>query len=121
MGSLAHTVLVVEDDPDIRDTLAELLAAEGYAVTSASNGREALDRLAVIERPCMILLDLMMPVMNGWDFLDVLGHADGLSTIPVTVVSAAGHNIPTGVARYLRKPIDLDRLIATVRSTCGSC
>jgi DNA-binding response OmpR family regulator len=66
----------------------------------------------------MILLDLMMPVMNGWDFLRALEHSDGLSTIPVTVVSAAGHGVPQGIARYLRKPIDLDRLLAEVRAVC---
>jgi CheY-like chemotaxis protein len=118
--SSAPSVLVVEDDPDIRETLSEVLSAEGYDVTAAANGREALDKLGVMHRPCMILLDLMMPVMNGWEFLRAIEQSADLSSIPVTVVSAAGHGVPIGGTRFIRKPIDLDLLLEHVRQVCAA-
>src|SRR4051812_37667489 len=85
-----QSVLIVEDERDIRDTLEEVLKYEGFSVHSSSNGQEALTLLKTIERPCLILLDMMMPVMNGWEFLQMQRQDEILATIPVVVVSAGG-------------------------------
>src|SRR5262245_41874314 len=83
-------VLIVDDDQDIRDTLGGVLTEEGYRVVGAANGQEALDYLKDGERPCLILLDLMMPVMDGWQFLKQQGMSPSLAEIPVVVITAAG-------------------------------
>jgi CheY-like chemotaxis protein len=111
-------VLVVEDEPDIRDTLRDILEMEGYRVRCASNGREALAALAEMPRPELILLDLMMPVMSGYEFLKELRANDALATIPVTVVSAVGDQPVGHGENVLRKPVDLDTLLHTVGARC---
>ena len=84
------TVLIVEDDADTRDMIGRFLELEGYAVETAANGRQALDRLDAGASACVILLDLMMPVMDGWEFRRIqVGHSV-LSKIPVIVLSARG-------------------------------
>jgi CheY-like chemotaxis protein len=110
-------VLVVEDDYAIRETLRELLEDEGYRVMWASNGKEALARLH--ERaPRVILLDLMMPVMDGWEFRDAQQRDPALANIPVVVISAdhgLDHKVSgLGVDGWLAKPFELDALLATV-------
>ena len=108
-------VLIVEDDIDIRETLAEILADEGYEVASAANGLDAISYLQTEAAPCVILLDLMMPVMSGWDFLETLqDEQPDLRDIPVIVVSAA-HNpqLPVGV-RLLPKPLDWNTLTRAI-------
>ena len=111
-------LLLVEDDDDIRDTLAEILTQEGYDVLAARDGREALDLAALAPRPRLILLDLRMPVMDGVQFRRCqLGDAR-LSDVPVIVLTAANDEIAhdsvlQGCGR-LRKPVDLDELLATV-------
>jgi CheY-like chemotaxis protein len=111
-------VMVVEDDFAIRETLRELLEEEGYGVVEASNGVEALARLRGDKAPRLILLDLMMPVMDGWQFRDVLEHDPKLASIPVIVISA-DHGLEEKVGEmrvegYLAKPFELDRLLATI-------
>ncbi len=109
-------VLVVDDDPDIRDALSEALRAEGYDATAASNGSEALDALnGAGPRPAAIVLDLMMPVMTGWEFLERKGRDPLLSGIPVIVVSASGREPHSGAAFHLEKPFDLEMLLHAVR------
>ena len=110
------TLLVVEDDADIRETLAEALEGEGYLVFTARHGREALDRLEFGLRPALILLDLMMPVMNGLEFLSELRTRPGFSRTPVVVVSAnQGYEAEDlGAREVLRKPITLDTLFKVV-------
>jgi CheY-like chemotaxis protein len=112
-------VLVVDDDAAIRDVLAEVLQDEGYVVRSAANGREAL---AVLRQgpgvPAIILLDLMMPVMSGWEFRAAQCEDPALAEIPVIVLSA-GRDLSVGAASvravsYLPKPVDLDVLLDTV-------
>ena len=98
----AH-VLVIEDDPDIRRDMVALLEGE--------TGMEALEILDEGPEPCLALLDLMMPVMSGWELLEILQGNAELSHIPVVIVSAM--NAP-GACEHLAKPIDLDRLLATV-------
>lgn len=104
-------VLVVDDDDSIREVLSEVLRDEGYGVVCASNGEQALSELRNHGHPDLMLLDLMMPVMSGWELLEVLQSSTELSQIPVVVVSAM--NAP-GAYEHLAKPIDLDRLLATV-------
>ena len=110
-------VMVVEDDFAIRETLRELLEDEGYRVTWASNGREALARIRE-HAPRLILLDLMMPVMDGWEFRSAQQRDPELANIPVIVISAdhaleqkVGDLSPAG---WLAKPFELDALLATV-------
>ncbi|HEX4460489.1 MAG TPA: response regulator, partial [Polyangia bacterium] len=116
-ATAAHSVvLVVEDEEDSRETLRELLELEGYAVETAVNGRDALDKLKVIE-PCVMLLDLFMPVMDGWQVLDQL-RADGrLNRIHVVVTTSAAINTPSDV-RVFVKPLDFDSLMHTVDAVC---
>jgi two-component system chemotaxis response regulator CheY len=82
-----RTILVVEDDRDTRDVVAELLREEGYSVTTAENGRLALDRLRHGDLPALILLDLRMPVLDGWTFLDVQRDVPGIAAVPVLIFS----------------------------------
>lgn len=111
-------VLLVEDDGAIRETLAEVLTEEGYIVSTAMHGAQALDHLTCGLRPRLILLDLMMPVMDGWQLLRVLHASVELSEIPVIVVSAARDKIPEGARHYLPKPLDLEALLAAVEHQC---
>src|SRR5437879_6509382 len=85
------TILVVEDDTATRDALSLILEAEGFGVMGAANGQEALDQLRGSRRPDLILLDLMMPVMDGWQFRRAQAQDPALSAIPVVVLSADGN------------------------------
>jgi len=111
------TVMVVEDDHDIRDSLSVALADAGYEVVEASNGQVALDRLAIAE-PGVILLDLMMPVLNGLEFLVRFRQNPRWSHIPVIVASAnRGYDASDlGTFAVLRKPLDLNVLLEAVKS-----
>ena len=114
------TVLIVEDDFDTREMLGRFLELEGYAVESASNGRQALDRLEEGAQACVILLDLMMPVMDGWQFRREQVQKQELAAIPVIVVSAAGRDRLQQIHAdaYLSKPVDLDELLQQIRQFC---
>ena len=121
----AATVLVVEDDFDLRDALVPILEYEGHRVVSAANGREALDRLHAMPRPSLILLDLMMPVMSGEEFRAEQLRDPALASIPVVVVSAhpsaEEQAARIGAAAVLKKPFDVDELLEQVRrSSRGS-
>jgi CheY-like chemotaxis protein len=115
-------ILIVEDDADLRDSLADLLTEEGYQVAGASNGQEALDYLRHAAPPCLILLDLMMPVMNGWEFCEQQQKDPALSTIPVAVVSgvrnALNRRATLNAVEYFQKPVDLTALLQTVALYC---
>jgi CheY-like chemotaxis protein len=118
-----ESVLIVDDDAAIRDALTTLLKDEGYYVATASNGVEALDTLRRGLRPCAILLDLMMPVMDGWDFRAVQRQDPVLSQIPVIVVTAAGFRTDTivdqfGAVECVHKPPPPVALIDAVHRHC---
>jgi CheY-like chemotaxis protein len=114
-----RTILVVEDEPDIRQSLKMALEMEGYSVATAENGRVALDLLSRSAPPCLILIDLMMPVMNGWEMLRELRADATLASIPVVVVTAfADHPWGVDTAALLRKPVELDQLYACVERYC---
>lgn len=116
------TVLVVEDDRDIRESLEDVLTAEGYRVVTAENGRQGLERLREETDPCIILLDLMMPVMSGGEFLAELRANDVLATIPVVVVSAWPDEaafVRAQTQGYVKKPVSLDVLLELVARYCS--
>jgi CheY-like chemotaxis protein len=110
---MAHraSVLVVDDDEAIREVIAEVLRDEGYRVTCAENGVQALRELQAEHHPDLVLLDLMMPVMSGWEVLEQIQTSEELSRIPIVVVSAMA---APGVREHLAKPIDLEHLLDTV-------
>ena len=113
------TVLLVEDDSDLRSALGDFLSNEGYEVKTAANGSEALRSLEQ-EHPGLVLLDLMMPVMNGWEFLERKRHSQELARLPVLVLSAVpGKPYVPGALACLKKPIDLQRLLDFVELYCA--
>ena len=115
-------ILLIEDNLDMRDSIAMLLEYQGYEVVAASNGQEGLERLRTMERPCLILLDLMMPVMDGWTFRAELLRTPELAAIPVIILSGA-EDAEDAAERlrcvdHLSKPFPADRLYRTVRDHC---
>ncbi len=109
-------VLVVDDDPDILDAICDILDAEGYRVSRARHGQEALEQVDS-ERPDVILLDLMMPVMDGVAFSQALRQRPTVSDVPIVVISADGNPqraASVGAVGYLAKPFDIDALLAHV-------
>ena len=114
------TILVVEDNDDVREMMAVTLELEGHHAVTAANGREALDMLRRGLEPSLILLDLMMPVMNGWDFKAAVEADPVLRDIPIVVVSAgAGESVARAAAQaFVAKPIDVERLLAVVGDYC---
>ena len=118
-GDMA-SILVVDDDRDIRETLAEVLEVAGHTVRKASHGGEALESLRA-DPAEVVLLDLMMPGMDGWTFVREQQADAELADIPVVVVTAAPVDAPIpGVRAYLPKPFDLDRLLAVVAQVASS-
>jgi two-component system, OmpR family, response regulator CpxR len=115
-----RSILIAEDDADLSEMLSDLLTHEGYDVISAANGVEALHYLRMADRhPCIILLDLMMPIMTGWEVLDALAREPDLQRIPVVVLTAAlNPRLPAGT-RWFAKPPPLPSLLAEIRSACG--
>jgi CheY-like chemotaxis protein len=117
--SECHSILVVEDDDDIRNAIVDLLETEGYKTESAINGKDALEKLGEIERPCLVLLDMMMPIMNGRQFLDEVMKDSTLAPIPVLIVSAVADKTNTeGSVGFLKKPIDIDVVLDVVSQYC---
>jgi len=107
-------VLIVDDDPNLLEVTSFVIESEGMAVETAKNGEEALALLRAGKRPGVVLLDLMMPVMNGWEFLDEVAKDPSLKVIPVVVLTAAERAQVPGTVEILRKPMDLRALLRTV-------
>jgi len=117
-----HGVLLVEDDYDTREAFVTILETLGLTVVGAANGREALERLWGGLRPCLIILDIAMPEMDGYAFRRAQLADPTLTGIPVAVMSGAGWAVERdaralGLTTFLRKPIDPDQLLATL----GDC
>lgn len=113
-------MLVVDDDPDLREMLRFVLEVAGYSVYLAQNGKEALELLAETEPlPGLILLDLMMPIMSGDEMLRALKAVHSLAAIPVTIVTASAMAMPREASGLLKKPVDLDALLRVVAQSCG--
>jgi CheY-like chemotaxis protein len=117
-----HVVLIVEDDLAAREPLEELLRQEGLDVQLASDGAEAHEHLRGGVRPCVILLDLLMPGMNGYEFRAEQMRDPALAKIPVVVLSGDAFvdekALQLGIDDYLRKPVDADQFIAAIESHC---
>ena len=115
---MIKTILVVEDDSTISSSLKELLEDNGYAVLTAFNGSEALDILKKITAPSLIILDLMMPIMDGFEFRENQLSNPLIKDIPVIIMSADGHieekRERARTAYYLKKPLDIFHLLAVI-------
>ena len=116
-------VLVVDDDPAIRGLVADALRDEGFSVDLAAHGREALEAVRA-RRPATIVLDLMMPIMDGFSFMEACHHEKLCDNVPIVVISAVHdalrriHEVP--VHACIAKPFDLDELIRTIVSFAGA-
>jgi CheY-like chemotaxis protein len=119
-GATNHTVLVVEDEEDLREMMREALELNGYAVVTAEDGRQALERLSGIEQLCLILIDLLMPGMNGWDLFKQLKGRSELDGVPIVVYSSVADRAPNGATRVLKKPLTFGELLSTVREYCAA-
>jgi CheY-like chemotaxis protein len=112
-------ILIVEDSIDIQDSLKQLFESEKYQVEVASNGQEALDYLHAHPAPHIILLDLMMPVMDGYEFRRAQDADPKLIEIPVVIMTADGHieeKAPgLGARAFLKKPVDIDVILETIQ------
>jgi CheY-like chemotaxis protein len=114
-------VLIVEDDPEIRESLVDVLSCAGYDAVTAIHGRDALDKLEKGAKPSVILLDLMMPVMDGRTFRKEQLRHPAHSQIPVIVLSAyqaAAASVELDAAGHLAKPLGLDELLEIVGRHC---
>jgi CheY-like chemotaxis protein len=120
--AMSRQVLLVEDDPELLGSLASFLQEEGYQVECARHGLEALGRLRGGCRPDVILLDLMMPIMTGWEFRDAQRRDSDLCRIPVVVVSgmedSERHAAFLEADGYVQKPIPAETLISTLNRYC---
>lgn len=112
-------VLVVEDNDDLRELTRVILERHGYVVDEAENGAEALARLSAMKpAPCLVLLDLMMPVMDGRQLLERLQRDQMLATLPVVVVSAAANEPIAGAKKTVKKPVSAETLVRVVERFC---
>jgi len=117
--SRVHTVLVVEDEEDLREMVRDALELNGYAVVTATDGQDALTKIDRIDGICLVLLDLLMPGMNGWQFVELLRKRSELASVPVVVHTSAPASAPPGVTRVLQKPVMFDKLLSVVREYCA--
>ncbi len=114
-----NTILIVEDDKEIRETIRYALEIDGYSVITKSNGKEALDFLVDAPLPGLILLDLTMPVMSGAEFVEKINEHERIRHVPIVILTAARNKPrPANVADFLAKPIDLDMLMGIAEKYC---
>ena len=120
LGMRQKTIFIIEDEPGIRDFLSRLLELEGYKTITASNGHSALEMLKDMTAPDLILLDVVMPEMNGIEFMNALKADHVLVTIPVAIVSA--YDQPKGAdgaKTFIKKPVDINALLKVIKEWCG--
>jgi two-component system, chemotaxis family, chemotaxis protein CheY len=117
---MKHTVLVIEDEDDLRESMRDALELNGYAVVVAHDGREALDEIGRIDHVCLVLLDLLMPGMDGWEFFEKLRTRPEFDGVPVVVHSSAPSRAPEGVTRVLQKPVQIAQLLTVAREFCAA-
>ena len=119
---IPDTVLVVEDDPDAREVMCEILASDGRTSIPARNGREALEKLEGGLRPCIIVLDMLMPGMDGWQFRRAQLANPEIAGIPVVVVSgvkaARNSALQGGAVAFVPKPVAPEALLSAVARAC---
>jgi CheY-like chemotaxis protein len=118
---LSDHILIVDDDATLRESLRDALEFEGYTVASVEHGAAALQYLKSAGRPCLILLDLMMPVMDGKTFREAMLRDPALASIPVVLITAAGLQMAAGVAvaGVLQKPLRVGTVVALVKQHCA--
>lgn len=110
-------ILIVDDEPGLCESLRDFLEDEGYTVATARNGAEALNLLQADELPCMMILDLIMPVVTGNQVYETMQNDPRLAKVPIIVSTSDPSRAPAG-AMIMKKPINLDRLLGTVRNHC---
>jgi two-component system response regulator CpxR len=119
------SILIAEDNRDIREAIQEALQSAGYEVFAEKNGKDALDKLKTLSSPTLVLLDLMMPVMSGWEFLDAQKQDAVLEPHQIVTISALSatqsleDDTPLDIAGSLQKPIGLEPLLEKVQQFCG--
>jgi CheY-like chemotaxis protein len=113
VGANLNSILVVDDDADMRESLRDALVDEGYTVLLASNGQEALDLLPSLQRPCGIILDIAMPVMTGTEFYGAMRAVPIWADIPVLILTSDPSRAPRGLP-MMKKTVNLERMLATV-------
>ncbi len=113
-------VLIVDDEREIRESLAELFVDEGYDVVTAGNGAEALERIQGIDPPCVVILDLLLPVMSGPEVYQAMQREPRLAGIPVIIITSDPARAPSGLL-IMKKPMNLERLLSTVHQHCPDC
>jgi two-component system response regulator CpxR len=119
-------IVLIEDDQAIRETLKLVIESEGYEVRTAGNGEEALELLKTLKEPCLILTDLMMPKMDGYEFIELASKTHTIAAIPIVVVSATPNEshlketTKSGkIKGLIKKPVDLDYLMKVIHEHCG--
>ncbi len=112
-----NTILLADDDPEMRDVVQDVLEQNGYDVIPARTGRQALDFLTLDARspPDMVILDLMMPIVTGWQVLEAIQHDPALTKIPVVILTAVSQDMPSGAAAVLRKPFRIEQLLEIIQ------
>jgi len=113
------TILIVDDERDIRDSLKEFFEEEGFGVVTASNGAEALEALQSGDLPCVVILDLLMPFVSGNEVYEEMQRTPRLAGVPVVVSTSDPSRAPSGVL-IMKKPVDLGRLLSAVEQYCRS-
>jgi CheY-like chemotaxis protein len=122
---LCKSILIADDNGDIRDTIEDTLKSAGYEVFAEKDGKEALNRLKMMKSPTLVLLDLMMPVMSGWEFLDakksdaVLKPHQIITISSISATASIEDPAPLETAGALQKPIGLEPLLKMVQQFCG--
>lgn len=110
-------VLLIDDEAEVRENLREFLELHGYEVSVAENGQRALEELSKGDPPCFVLLDLIMPVMDGWGFLSALERQGRSADLQIVVSTSAPEKAPAALP-LLSKPVDLDELLRVVEEAC---
>jgi CheY-like chemotaxis protein len=120
-SAVVKTILIVEDTPDLQELFVFALREAGYDAVAADDGRQALATLeSLAERPCLVLLDMTMPVMNGWEFVQALQQVDRWAALPIVALTAIAAESPIeGVRQTVKKPIDVQKLLGVVEAFCG--
>ena len=114
-NKMKKRILIIDDDHSIRDAIQHLLEAEGYTIFLADHGKDGLELLRNMEPPCAILLDIQMPIMDGYEFLREKSADPAIANIPVVVLSAtADAKDLNGAADFIRKPFSIPQLLGTV-------
>lgn len=117
---LCNSILIVEDNEDIRSAVSEILTHEGYPFDIAKDGLEALGKIRALEKPCLVLLDLIMPNMDGYKFIEQISQ-QGLkgSTHIVVMTALSTKKAPPGIRTVISKPFDINKLLLVIKNICG--